>query len=98
QATPAGGVTGLVPAGDYPTNPNRLPVGFARLKGATGPDRLGFTCAACHTGHVEYNNVSLRFDGAPAAINLGELEKATALSLVYTKYLPGRFARFADSV
>lgn len=98
--TAAGGITDLVPAGDYPTNPDRLPVGFARLKVGPNPntDRLGFTCAACHTGHIEYNNVSIRFDGGPAAINLGELEKATALSLVYTKYLPGRFERFADNV
>ena len=90
----------MFPAADYPTNPNRLPVGFARLK--TGKwartPSLGFTCAACHTGHIEYNNASIRFDGGPAAINLGELEKATALSLVYTNYVPGRFERFADNV
>ena len=92
------GVTDLVSPADYPENPNRLPVGFARLTTGKGPDRLGFTCAACHTGHLEYGNVSIRFDGGSATINLGELEKATALSLVYTNYLPWRFAAFADKV
>jgi mono/diheme cytochrome c family protein len=96
-------IIGRIPAQDYPSNPDGLPVGFARLKAdpATGmprTDRIGLTCAACHTGHLEYKNVSLRFDGGAAAINLQEYEKAIALSLFYTKYLPFRFGRFADNV
>lgn len=97
--TAASNIADRIPAGEYPDNPDGLPVGFARLKiGGNRPDRLGFTCAACHTGHLEYKNVSLRFDGGPAAINLGEYEKAVALSLFYTKYIPGRFTRFAEEL
>lgn len=87
-------------------NPDGLPVGFARLKkGATDPvtgeelpAQIGFTCAACHTGHLEYNGVSLRIDGAPAVTDLDKFRTALGLSLVYTKYVPFRFGRFADRV
>jgi hypothetical protein len=89
----------------YPDNADGLPVGFAKLKrgadptsGEEYPDQLGFTCAACHTGHIEYKNVSIRFDGGGAMINLGELEKAVALAIGYTLKIPLRFDRFADRV
>jgi mono/diheme cytochrome c family protein len=91
--------------GDAPTNNDGLPVGFARLPGGSEPDtgkpypaQLGFTCAACHTWHIEYNNVSIRFDGGPAMIDLGRLEKATGLAILYTLELPFRLSRFADAV
>ena len=87
-------------------NPDGLPVGFARLKkGARDPvsgkkmlAQIGFTCAACHTGQLEFNGVSLRIDGAPAVTDLGKLRQALGLSLVYTKYVPFRFGGFADRV
>ena len=63
-------------AGLRPTpveNFDGLPVGFARLTGVTNPgtglpqaDMIGLTCAACHTGSIRYNGVSVRFDGGPA--------------------------------
>ncbi len=82
-----------------------LPVGFARLTGianpATGghePDRIGLTCAACHTGSIRYKGVSVRFDGGPGMVELKKLESATGLSILYTLYVPGRFERFATRV
>jgi hypothetical protein len=82
-----------------------LPVGFARLTGianpATGghePDRIGLTCAACHTGSIRYQGVSVRFDGGPGMVELKRLESATGLSILYTLYVPGRFERFATRV
>jgi mono/diheme cytochrome c family protein len=89
----------------YPDNTFRLPVGFAKAKAgrdpATGepyPELLGLTCAACHTGHIEYRNVSVRFDGGPAMVNLGELERAIGLSIAYTLIIPTRFGRFAGEI
>ena len=89
----------------FPGNPDGLPVGFARLANAKDPrsgeplpDQIGFTCAACHTGHLEYNGVSLRIDGAPAVTDLGKFREVLGLALVYTKYLPFRFGRFAERV
>ena len=77
----------------YGGNPDGLPVGFVR-----NGDAIGFTCAACHTGHLEYGGVSLRIDGAPAMTNLGALREVIGLSLVYTRYVPFRFSRFAERV
>ena len=90
---------------NLPDNPNGLPVGFARLQNGTDPttgepyeDQLGLTCAACHTGHLEYKNVSIQFDGGPSMVNLGEVERAIGLSIGYTLKLKilGRFNRFAS--
>ena len=82
-----------------------LPVGFARLTGVANPgtgqgepDRIGLTCAACHTGSIRYKGISVRFDGGPAMVELRKLEIATGLSILYTLKVPGRFGRFAARV
>jgi mono/diheme cytochrome c family protein len=95
-------------AGLQPTpveNFDGLPVGFARLTGATNPgngaakpDQIGLTCAACHTGHINYKGISVRFDGGPAMLELRKLEAATFLSIFYTLHVPYRFDRFATRV
>jgi hypothetical protein len=86
-------------------NVDGLPVGFSRMTpvinpgtGAPDSDRIGLTCAACHTGSIRYKEVSLRFDGGPAMLELRKLELATGLSIFYTLIVPGRFDRFADRV
>jgi hypothetical protein len=62
------------------------------------PDQLGFTCAACHTGQIEYRGASLRIDGAPAITDLGKFRNALGLALAQTDAVPGRFGRFATQV
>lgn len=86
-------------------NSDGLPVGFARTPGYDDPvtgmpleDQIGLTCAACHTGHLEYNGVSIRIDGAPAMTDLGRFRETLGLALFYTKNVPFRFGRFADRV
>lgn len=86
-------------------NPAGMPVGFAITKGyadpTTGamlPDQVGLTCAACHTGHLEYNGVSLRIDGANASTSLGQLTNTLGAALFLTDLLPWRFDGFADRV
>lgn len=86
-------------------NPDGLPVGFAitrAYKDPTSqqmlPDQIGLTCAACHTGHLEYNGVSLRIDGANASTSLSQLTKAATAALLLTDVLPWRFKTFADRV
>jgi hypothetical protein len=98
-------VTGLKLKPTPVENFDGLPVGFARMSGAknpaTGeaePDMIGLTCAACHTGHVNYKSVSVRYDGGPGMVDLFKLERATGLSIATTRYLPTRFKRFADRV
>ena len=52
-----------------PANPEGLPVGFI-VDGPVASGELGLTCAACHTGQLEYSQGgavhALRIDGAPA--------------------------------
>ncbi|MCP3473039.1 di-heme-cytochrome C peroxidase [Bradyrhizobium sp. CCGUVB1N3] len=86
-------------------NVDGLPVGFARMTGAVDPatgrreeDKIGLTCAACHTGQIHYKGVDVRFDGGPAMTDLKKLELSTGLSIAYTLYVPFRFQRFADRV
>jgi cytochrome c5 len=86
-------------------NVDGLPVGFARMTGVVDPatgrreeDKIGLTCAACHTGQIHYKGIDVRFDGGPAMTDLKKLELATGLSIAYTLYVPFRFDRFADRV
>ncbi|PSO19580.1 cytochrome c [Bradyrhizobium sp. MOS003] len=86
-------------------NVDGLPVGFARMTGVVDPatgrreeDKIGLTCAACHTGQIHYQGVDVRFDGGPAMTDLKKLELSTGLSIAYTLYVPFRFQRFADRV
>ncbi|MGQ0685153.1 di-heme-cytochrome C peroxidase [Bradyrhizobium sp.] len=86
-------------------NIDGLPVGFARMTGVVDPgtgkpdtDKIGLTCAACHTGSIYYKGVSVRFDGGASMLELRKLEAATFLSIFYTLYTPGRFDRFASRV
>jgi hypothetical protein len=103
EPMPATVIAGLKPtAAD---NSDGLPIGFARLNGAVNPvtgaaepDKIGLSCATCHTGSIHYKGSSIRFDGGPAMVELRKLEEATGFSMLFTRYVPGRFSRFADRV
>jgi len=103
--TNSGSFTVAYDAARFAGNPDGLPVGFARTPGyvdpSTGaklPDQVGLTCAACHTGQLTYRGTNVRIDGAPATTDLGKFRTILGLSLAYTRYVPGRFGRFADRV
>ncbi|SDY46484.1 di-heme-cytochrome C peroxidase [Nitrosomonas sp. Nm33] len=98
---------------DKSYNEANLPVGFAVgeewLDPATGQHwpipgtgknarSLGLTCAACHTGQLEYGDYRILIDGGQGMISLDKIREALGLSMAYTKYLPGRFDRFAKRV
>lgn len=80
----------FLPQRKTPNNPDALPVGFARHE-----DRVGLTCAACHTAQVNYRGTAVRVDGAPALIDmvgfLREVDAALRATLADEKKL----ARFA---
>jgi mono/diheme cytochrome c family protein len=66
------------------SNPDALPIGFVKTT-YKGKDYLGFTCAACHTGQINYKGTGIRIDGAPAAADndqfIGELAKSLRTTL-----------------
>ncbi|MEI9932247.1 MAG: di-heme-cytochrome C peroxidase [Rhizomicrobium sp.] len=50
-------------------NPDGLPIGLVKDT-HQGRAFMGFTCAACHTGQVNYNGTGIRIDGAPAMADM----------------------------
>ncbi|OPH83998.1 di-heme-cytochrome C peroxidase [Nitrobacter vulgaris] len=90
---------------------NQLPVGFARagtMRTATGQPwlnprtkepmtRLGFTCAACHTGRLAYRGTTVLVEGGPALTDLGKFRQGLGISVLLTKLSSGRFlSLFSD--
>jgi hypothetical protein len=84
-----------------PANPEGLPVGFV-VDGPVASGQLGLTCAACHTGQLEYRQGgvvhALRIDGAPAKTDaqqfLADLLAASRATLAE----PARLDTFAKAV
>ncbi|MDD9935139.1 MAG: di-heme-cytochrome C peroxidase [Myxococcales bacterium] len=85
-------------------NPGNFPIGFAKhTDQVTGEAFLDVTCAACHTGQLDYKGVSMRVDGgqpmhAFAWTKPGQfvLELLSALNSTYAN--PMKFDRFAEKV
>jgi hypothetical protein len=51
------------------SNPDALPVGFVKDT-YKGKLYIGFTCAACHTGQLNYQGTAIRIDGGPAGSDM----------------------------
>ncbi|NWE43200.1 hypothetical protein HX875_27250 [Pseudomonas yamanorum] len=100
----------LVDPKQVPTaqNPGNLPVGFTRHNNPGGNDEfLDITCAACHTGQLNFKGQGLRVDGGPAqhvlpssvpTLRGGSFGQALVASLASTYYNPWKFERFARTV
>ncbi|VIO67105.1 di-heme-cytochrome C peroxidase [Bradyrhizobium ivorense] len=103
---------GFIPDTVIPGKADPLPIGFATggpmLDANGAPFRnphskadmngIGLTCAACHTGSFNYRGTAIVIDGGPANTNLFEFQKSVGLSLLLTRFWPGRFARFAEEI
>ncbi len=59
---------------------------------------IGLTCAACHTGRFTHGKTTVLIDGGSALVDLGQLRQGLGISILFTKYLPFRFERFAERV
>ena len=57
---------------------------------------VGLTCAACHTGSFTYKDTAVVIDGGPALTDLFTLKQGMGVSLLCTRFWPGRFGRFAE--
>lgn len=103
---------GFIPDTVIPGKPDALPIGFAPsgpMVDANGApwrnphskadmNGVGLTCSACHTGSLSYRGTEIVIDGGPANTNLFEFQKSVGVSLLLTRFWPGRFARFADEI
>lgn len=80
-----------------PANPDGLPIGFARDGNAENP-MLGLTCAACHTGQINYRGKAVLIEGGPAMAEFTHFLKTFVEALVLTQFDPLKFNRFAERV
>ena len=82
-------------------NPEGLPVGFV-IDGPVASGQLGLTCAACHTGQLEYTQGggvhALRIDGAPAKTDAQQFLADLLAASRATLSEPARFEAFAKAV
>jgi hypothetical protein len=82
-------------------NPEGLPVGFI-IDGPVASGQLGLTCAACHTGQLEYAQGgvvhALRIDGAPAKTDAQQFLTDLLAASRATLTEPARFDPFAKRV
>jgi mono/diheme cytochrome c family protein len=85
-------------------NPGNFPVGFAQHRDEeTGEAMLDISCAACHTGQLEYKGVTMRVDGGQpmhgfAWTEPGQLVPEILTALQSTFVNPLKFDRFAERV
>jgi hypothetical protein len=95
-------------------NPDGLPIGLSKTQSLNiaglpvKTDGIGFTCAACHTGHLIYGEgdeaKEYIIEGGPATTDLGQLTAAISASLGQTAlssklpFFDNRFDRFTKKV
>ncbi|WP_068139238.1 di-heme-cytochrome C peroxidase [Roseimaritima ulvae] len=94
---------GFLPDEKSARNPQGLPVGLAVTDVVLPVEGerqtvVGLTCAACHTGQLEYGDTAVRIDGGGAQIDVTKFQEALGASLMLTAKTPTRFRRFADRV
>lgn len=79
-------------------NPDGLPVGFTKGGDNQGRAWLGFTCAACHTGQVEFKGRKIRIEGGPTLGDLSPFRDAMIAAFKATLADDKKFGRFAAKV
>ena len=87
-----------------PWNKDGLPIGWAVSEWAS-PDgqspkmqKVGFTCATCHTGQINYRGTAMIVDGAGALQDSGSFQTMLGTSILATYAVPWKRARFLDAV
>lgn len=97
---------GLLPD-TSPYNPYQLPVGLVpdvlsgevvNLLGQGRREWMGMSCAACHTGQIQYRGQAIRIDGGQSMWNFSQWSSDLVANLMLTSVLPDRFDRFARRV
>ena len=79
------------------SNPDSLPIGLVKDR-YKGRDYLGFTCAACHTSQINYNDVAIRIDGGPTMADMAGFMGDMEQSLHETKTDADKKRRFVANV
>ena len=78
-------------------NPDGLAVGFVKDT-YQGKDYIGYTCAACHTGQINYQGKAMRIDGGPAMADMASYLHYVEKGLKETLSDSAKNQRFVKSV
>ncbi len=96
---------GFIPsAKNDSNNPDGLPIGFVKEESFFDPINnitmpvAGLSCAACHTGQINYNGKGLLIDGGAAMINVTLFQDKVTVTLAETLLSTTKFDRFAKRV
>ena len=84
---------GAIPAQKSKANPDGFPIGFSRNK-----DKMGLTCAACHTQQINYQNTTTMIDGGQTFFDLQKFLAEMTLSMKATLENENKFNRFQANV
>ena len=79
------------------SNPDGLALGFVKDTYG-GREYLGYTCAACHTGQINYQGVGMRIDGGPTMADVYNFLMDIGAALNATKNDPAKKERFVTAV
>lgn len=79
------------------SNPDALPVGFVK-DNYLHKDYMGFTCAACHTGQINYKGIGMRIDGGPANADMAGFLQGLTDAMVAVRDKPDVQKRFVKAV
>ena len=83
------------------SNPYGWPIGFtvSDPKTSGGIPIAGLSCAACHTGQIEYKGTAIRIEGGQSMIDLAGFAENVLGALSALAHDPARLAQFrADAV
>ncbi len=84
---------GLIPARSSKSNPDALPIGVSRNR-----DKIGFTCAACHTQEIHFQGQRLMIDGGQTMFDLQRFLVEMDDALQVTVEDAEKFMRFSNRV
>ncbi|HTJ96776.1 MAG TPA: di-heme-cytochrome C peroxidase [Rhodocyclaceae bacterium] len=79
------------------SNPDALPVGFVKDT-YKGKQYVGLTCAACHTGQLNYKGTGMRIDGGPAGADMTGFITGLSKALYTAQEDPEVRKRFVQNV
>lgn len=78
-------------------NPDALPLGMVKDE-YQNKSYLGFTCAACHTSQIVYQDTAIRIDGGPAMANMDGFMRELEVALSMTLNSAEKQQRFVERV
>lgn len=84
---------GYLPRAADVNNPDGLPIGFVK-----DGDNIGMTCAACHTGQINFHKTAWLIDGGPTRGDGETMLRRLEAALRATQSDSEKFARFARAI